>query len=73
MTRLFATRMETFLLVFENSYVIFYLVPQLGTLHLRTEFGLMDVAPGEICGIPYFFQRINCFSYSSRNTISSEC
>ena len=37
---------------FCNSDGDFLIVPQTGVLHLRTEFGLMDVAPGEMCVIP---------------------
>ncbi len=36
---------------FCNSDGDFLIVPQEGVLHIRTEFGLMDVAPGEICVI----------------------
>jgi homogentisate 1,2-dioxygenase len=36
---------------FCNSDGDFLIVPQEGVLHIRTEFGLMDVAPGEMCVI----------------------
>jgi homogentisate 1,2-dioxygenase len=38
--------------VFWNADAEMLLVPQQGALHLRTEFGLIDVAPGEIAVIP---------------------
>lgn len=34
-----------------NSIVIFFLVPQQGTLYIKTEFGRVQVAPNEICVI----------------------
>jgi homogentisate 1,2-dioxygenase len=37
---------------FWNADAEMLIVPQQGALHLRTEFGLMDVAPGEIALIP---------------------
>ncbi|CAK0749149.1 hypothetical protein CVIRNUC_001888 [Coccomyxa viridis] len=36
---------------FCNADGDFLIVPQQGALRVRTEFGMMDVAPGEICGI----------------------